>query len=71
MDWTALLLSFKLSLWTLVLLMPIGVLLGRWIAWSDFSGRTLLQAVLALPYWASTYYLFSAKLQLPVPGSNR
>lgn len=49
MDWAALLLSFKLSLWTLLLLMPLGVLLGRWLAWSEFKGRTLLQAVLALP----------------------
>ena len=49
MDWTALILSFKLSLWTLVLLMPLGLLLGRWLAWSAFKGRTLLQAVLALP----------------------
>ena len=49
MDWTALILSFKLSLWTLVLLMPLGLLLGRWLAWSEFKGRTLLQAVLALP----------------------
>lgn len=49
MDWPALLLSFKLSLWTLLLLMPLGVLLGRWLAWSEFKGRTLLQAVLALP----------------------
>ena len=29
--------------------MPLGVLLGRWLAWSEFKGRTLLQAVLALP----------------------
>lgn len=49
MDWSALLLSFKLSVWTLVLLMPLGVLLGRWLAHSEFKGSTMLQAVLALP----------------------
>ncbi len=49
MDWAALILSFKLSLWTLALLMPLGVLLGRWLAWSEFKGRTLVQAILALP----------------------
>ena len=49
MDWQSLLLSLKLSLWTLLLLLPLGILLGRWLAWSDFKGRTLLQAVLALP----------------------
>lgn len=49
MDWPALVLSFKLSLWTLLIIMPLGVLLGRWLAWSEFNGRTLLQAILALP----------------------
>jgi len=73
MDWTALLLSFKLSLWTLVLLMPIGVLLGRWIAWSDFSGRTLLQAVLALPLVLPPtvlgFYLLSVFSQTSTTGA--
>ena len=49
MDWSALFLSLKLSLWTLVFLMPLGLFLGRWLAWSDFPGRTLVQALLALP----------------------
>ncbi len=49
MDWSALLLSFKLAVWTLLLLMPLGMVLGRWLAWSTFKGRTLVQAILALP----------------------
>ena len=49
MDWSALTLSLKLSLWTLLLLMPLGVLLGRWLAMTDFAGRTFIQALLALP----------------------
>lgn len=49
MDWPSLVLSFKLSICTLVILMPMGILLGRWLAWNEFKGSTLLQAVLALP----------------------
>jgi molybdate transport system permease protein len=48
-DWQALILSLKLSAWTLVLLLPIGLLTGRLIAWRRFRGHTLLQALLALP----------------------
>lgn len=49
MDWQALLLSLQLSAWTLLLLLPAGLLTGRLIAWSRFRGHTLLQALLALP----------------------
>ena len=49
MDWQALLLSMKLSAWTLLLLLPVGLLTGRLIAWNRFRGHTLLQALLALP----------------------
>lgn len=49
MDWSALQLSFKLALWTLVLLLPLGLILGRWLAWSNVRGHALIQAILALP----------------------
>lgn len=49
MDWSALNLSFRLAFWTLVLLLPLGLLLGRWLAWSQVKGRSFIQALLALP----------------------
>ena len=49
MDWQALTLSVKLSLVTLVFLLPIGILFGRWLAYRQFFGKSLLQTVLALP----------------------
>jgi len=49
MDWQALLLSLELAAYTLLLLLPVGLLLGRLIAWQKFRGHTLLQALLALP----------------------
>ncbi|MDF1582119.1 MAG: molybdate ABC transporter permease subunit [Methyloprofundus sp.] len=49
MDWQALALSVKLSLVTLLFLLPIGILLGRWLAYRQFWGKSLLQSLLALP----------------------
>lgn len=49
MDWTALILSVKLSLVTLLFLLPIGIVLGRWLAYRNFFGKSLLQSILALP----------------------
>ena len=49
MDWTALELSVKLSLVTLLFLLPIGIVFGRWLAYRQFFGKSLLQTVLALP----------------------
>lgn len=49
MDWQALALSVKLSLVTLVFLLPIGIVFGRWLAYSQFLGKSLLQTILALP----------------------
>jgi len=49
MDWQILSLSVKLSLVTLVFLLPIGILLGRWLAYRQFIGKSLLQSFLALP----------------------
>lgn len=49
MDWSAFLLSLKLGALTLLVLLPIGVVLGRILAWKRFPGRALLEGVLALP----------------------
>ncbi len=49
MDWQALQLSFSLGLWTVVLLIPAGVILARILAWRHFPGRNFLQTLLALP----------------------
>jgi molybdate transport system permease protein len=49
MDWPALLLSLKLAGWTLLILLPVGVWLGRLLAWRQFYGKALLEGLLALP----------------------
>jgi molybdate transport system permease protein len=49
MDWTALALSLRLAAWTVALLLPVGVLLGRFLARSRFPGKSLLEALVALP----------------------
>ncbi|HZQ62507.1 MAG TPA: molybdate ABC transporter permease subunit [Casimicrobiaceae bacterium] len=49
MDWSALYLSGKLALATAAILAPIGIVLGRVLAWRDFHGKKLLEALLALP----------------------
>lgn len=49
MDWTALYLSLKLGVLTLLVLLPFGIWLGRAIALKRFPGRSLLEGVLALP----------------------
>jgi molybdate transport system permease protein len=49
MDWTALELSLRLGALTVLVLLPAGVTLGRWLAFRRFRGRTLVHAALALP----------------------
>ena len=49
MDWTALALSLKLAAATTLLLVPLAVLLARPLAWSRFPGKTLVEALVALP----------------------
>jgi molybdate transport system permease protein len=48
-DWQALRLSLALGAWTLALLLPLAVLLGRWLAVHEFRGKGFVEAVLALP----------------------
>ena len=49
MEWTALRVSLQLAAGTLVLLLPIGIVLGRWLAFQRFRGRGLVEALVALP----------------------
>ena len=49
MDWPALLLSLKLSAWTVVWLLPLGIVVARQIAWREFPGRAWVEALVALP----------------------
>ena len=49
MDWLAFSLSLKLSLATMLLLLVIGILISRGLAWRSFPGRSLVEAVVALP----------------------
>jgi len=49
MDWEALSLSIKLSALTVLFLLPIGIVTGRWLAYRRFYGKSLVQALLAMP----------------------
>ena len=49
MDWTALLLSLRLAAWTVVILLPVSVLLGRFLAYREFLGKGLTEALVAIP----------------------
>lgn len=49
MDWTALSLSLQLGAWTVVLLLPVGVFAGRWLAYRRFRGKPLAEALVTLP----------------------
>jgi molybdate transport system permease protein len=49
MDWTAFALSLRLAGFTVVLLLPLGILAGRWLAYRDFHGKGIVEALVALP----------------------
>lgn len=49
MDWSALFLSLKLGALTIVLLVPAGIIAGRALAYRDFHGKGLVEALVALP----------------------
>ena len=49
MDWTAFRLSLELAGWTTAVLLPIGILTGRWLAYHRFRGRGFVEAAVALP----------------------
>lgn len=49
MDWTALDLSLTLAAATCAVLLPLAVLIGRWLAWGTFRAKGALEALIALP----------------------
>jgi molybdate transport system permease protein len=49
MDWGAFRLSIELGLATLVVLVPLALWLGRWLALQDFRGKGFVEALVALP----------------------
>lgn len=49
MDWTALALSLRLGALTVVVLLPLAIAFGRWLAVTNMRGRSLLEAATALP----------------------
>ncbi len=49
MDWQALTLSLELAAATLLVLLPLGLWAGRWLARTRFAGKALVEAVVVLP----------------------
>ena len=49
MDWTALGVSTRLSLMTMVVLLSVGIPIAYWIAFSKWRGKFLVEAIVALP----------------------
>jgi molybdate transport system permease protein len=49
LDWTALSLSLELAVWTVVILLPVSILAGRFLAVRRFRGKGLVEALVMLP----------------------
>ncbi len=49
MDWQALSLSLELAAWTVALLIPFAIAVGRPLAWRRFRGKGWVVALVALP----------------------
>ena len=49
MDWTALSLSLQLAAWTVAILLPVSILFGRFLAFRQFRGKALVEALVMLP----------------------
>jgi molybdate transport system permease protein len=49
MDWTALGLSLRLGVITVLVLLPLAFLLARWLAFGRLRGRGFVEALVALP----------------------
>jgi molybdate transport system permease protein len=49
MDWPALTLSLRLAALTVLILLPLGIVVGRLLAFHQFHGKGFAQALLALP----------------------
>jgi molybdate transport system permease protein len=49
MDWPALIVSLKLGIATVLVLLPLGIVCGRALAFNRFRGKGFVEALLALP----------------------
>lgn len=49
MDWTAFALSLKLAAWTCAVLLPSAIVIARMLAWSTFTGKSAIEALITLP----------------------
>jgi len=49
MDWNALELSIRLALYTCIILLPLGIVISRLLAWHVFSYKGFVEALIALP----------------------
>jgi len=49
MDWQAARVSILLAALTALVLLPVGILLARWLAWNRWRGKPLAEALLMLP----------------------
>lgn len=49
MDWAALFLSLRLACWTVVILLPVSIVMGRFLAYNRFRGKGVLEALIILP----------------------
>ncbi|MFN7002312.1 MAG: molybdate ABC transporter permease subunit [Roseinatronobacter sp.] len=49
MDWEALFLSLRLAGWTVAILLPVSILMGRFLAYRQFRGKGLVEALVMLP----------------------
>jgi molybdate transport system permease protein len=49
MDWTALWLSLRLAAWTVAILLPVSIFMGRFLAYWKFRGKGLVEAMVMLP----------------------
>jgi len=74
MDWTALRLSLALAAVTLVVLLPAGIVAGRWLATTRSRSRPWLEALTALPLVlpptvVGYYLLVALGAQSPLGGT--
>lgn len=49
MDWQALWLTLRLAILTVVVLAPVAIVVGRWLALTKLRGKSIIEAALALP----------------------
>ena len=49
MDWVALFLSLKLAAWTVIILLPVSIFMGRVLAFRQFGAKGLVEALVMLP----------------------